>query len=46
VKVPVRIANAWIACFSCDDFIPNISANDSLDFATAIGLSLPKKFDA
>jgi len=46
VKVPVRIANAWTACFSYDDFIPSIGANEALDFTTAIGLSLPKKFDA
>ncbi len=46
VKIPVRIANAWATCFSYDNFVPNINANDALDFVTAIGLSLPKKFDA
>jgi type IV pilus assembly protein PilM len=46
VKIPVRIADAWTSCFSYNDFIPNISADDALDFVTAIGLSLPKKFDA
>jgi len=46
VKVPVRIADAWVSCFSHNDFIPAIGANESLDFVTAIGLSLPKKFDA
>jgi type IV pilus assembly protein PilM len=46
VKIPVRIADPWASCFSYNDFIPNISANDALGFVTAIGLSLPKKFDA
>ncbi len=46
VKAPVRIADAWSVCFSYNDFVPEIEANDSLDFVTAIGLSLPKKFNA
>lgn len=46
VKVPVRIADAWTSCFSYNDLIPDIQANDALDYVTAIGLSLPKKFDA
>lgn len=46
IKIPVRIAEAWAACFSYNDIIPNMSAEDSLDYVTAIGLSLPKKFDA
>ncbi len=46
VKIPVRGANAWAECFSFNDFIPNMQASDALDYVTAIGLSLPKKFDA
>lgn len=46
VKIPVKIADPWTSCFSYDDFIPNISVNESLDYVTAIGLSLPKKFNA
>ncbi len=45
-KVPVRIADAWASCFSYDNFIPDISADISLDYVSSIGLSLPKKFDA
>lgn len=46
IKIPVRIADAWAACFSYSDFIPEISSENALDYVTAIGLSLPKKFDA
>jgi type IV pilus assembly protein PilM len=46
VKTSVRIADPWSSCFSYNDYVPNINASDALDFVTAIGLSLPKKFDA
>lgn len=46
IKTSVRIADAWSSCFSYNDYIPDINANDALDFVTAIGLSLPKKLDA
>ena len=46
VKIPVSIADAWTSCFSYNNIIPNVSAGDALEFVTAIGLSLPKKFDA
>lgn len=46
VKIPVRVADAWVSCFSYDNYIPNIVASEALDYVTAIGLSLPKKFNA
>lgn len=45
-KAPVRIANAWATSFSSDEIIPTIPAEESLNYVTAIGLSLPKKTNA
>jgi Tfp pilus assembly PilM family ATPase len=38
--VPVEIANPWKNSFSFDEYIPPISRKDSLDYVTAIGLSM------
>lgn len=46
IKAPVKIADVWTVCFSYDDIIPDIQADDALDYVTAIGLSLPKKKNA
>jgi hypothetical protein len=41
LKVPVEIANVWTNIISSfDDKIPSISFNESLKYATAIGLAL------
>ena len=40
VKVDVEIANTWINMIETEKYIPEISLNQSLAFATAIGLTL------
>ena len=40
LKVNVRIANVWTNCFDLNDHIPMIAHKKSLDYGTAIGLSL------
>ena len=40
VPIPVEMANVWINLFSLDEHIPDISFNDSMGYATAIGLAL------
>ncbi len=42
LKVPVDLANVWVNVLSFDQEIPPIEHLDSLDYATAIGLALPK----
>ncbi len=42
VGINVEIANVWENVFSLKDYIPPIFFEDSLNFATAIGLALPK----
>ena len=42
LKVPVEIGNVWSNAFSFDVEIPAINREDSLDYAAAIGLCLPK----
>ncbi|MEI7777211.1 MAG: pilus assembly protein PilM [bacterium] len=42
LKVPVEIGNVWSNAFSFDVEIPAINKDDSLDYASAIGLCLPK----
>ncbi|MFA6552671.1 MAG: pilus assembly protein PilM [Candidatus Paceibacterota bacterium] len=41
-KMQVEVANPWINVFNIDDYIPPIGALDSLDYATVIGLAMPK----
>lgn len=42
LKTPVDLANVWLNVFSFNEEIPSISHLDSLNYATAIGLALPK----
>lgn len=42
VKMPVELVNVWANVFSFDDEIPPIEYLESLDYATVIGLALPK----
>jgi Tfp pilus assembly PilM family ATPase len=40
LNVPVSIANVWSNAFSFDTYVPPMQFSDSLEYATAIGLSL------
>jgi type IV pilus assembly protein PilM len=40
-STPIEVAKVWRNAFSVDNYIPPISYEDSLDYAVAIGLSLP-----
>ncbi|NBV29727.1 hypothetical protein EBS02_12095, partial [bacterium] len=42
LNVQVEVANVWQNVLNLKDTVPDIEYNDSLDFATAIGLALPK----
>ncbi len=42
VKVPAEIGNVWSNVSTFDEYVPPIPAEDALNFASAIGLSLPK----
>jgi type IV pilus assembly protein PilM len=42
LKVPVELANVWVNVLSFDKEIPPIEYLESLDYATVIGLALPK----
>jgi type IV pilus assembly protein PilM len=42
LKVSVDLANVWVNVLSFDDEIPPIEHLDSLNYATSIGLALPK----
>lgn len=43
LKIPVKTANVWLNVFSFEKYIPEIEFNESLKFATAIGLALKGK---
>jgi Tfp pilus assembly PilM family ATPase len=43
MKIPVEIGNVWQNAFSFEDYVPNISFLDSLDYGSAIGLALPQE---
>jgi Tfp pilus assembly PilM family ATPase len=45
VRLPVQIANVWSNVYDIDKKIPEIEYIDSLDYASAIGLALPKLDD-
>ncbi len=45
VRLPVNIANVWSNVYDIDKKIPEIEYIDSLDYAAAIGLALPKLDD-
>jgi type IV pilus assembly protein PilM len=40
LKKPVESANVWSNAFPFSDYIPEISKNESLSYATAVGLAL------
>lgn len=40
VNLPVEIGNAWTNSFSFNEYIPEISKEDSLDYAVASGLAM------
>lgn len=42
LNVEVEVANVWQNVLDLKEIVPDIKFNDSLDFATAIGLALPK----
>ncbi len=42
VRTEIDIANVWVNTLNYDEYIPPIEASDALNFATAIGLALPK----
>ena len=42
VKISAEIANVWLNAFSTEEYIPNVSFEDSLDYAVASGLALPR----
>ena len=41
--VKIEMANVWKNIFSFDDHIPEISKEESLAYAAAIGLALPRR---
>lgn len=41
LETKVEIGNVWTNAFSTEDYLPEISFPESLNFATAIGLALP-----
>lgn len=45
IGAEVEMANVWTNVMSFDNQIPEILYNDSLDYATAVGLALPKDYD-
>lgn len=42
VRIPVETANVWTNVYNLDKKIPEIDYIDSLDYAVAVGLALPK----
>lgn len=45
LRIPVRVANVWINVNSIDSYVPEITLNDSLRYATAIGLTLGNLYE-
>jgi type IV pilus assembly protein PilM len=43
LKIPVIVGNPWVNVLSFDTTLPPIEFFDSLDYAAAIGLALPKE---
>lgn len=41
-KLPIVLANVWTNVYNLDKFIPNINFENSLNYAPAIGLSIPR----
>ena len=44
IDIHVEVGNVWQNVFSYDKYIPPISHEDSLDYATSAGLALPLYF--
>lgn len=42
IGMPVSLGNVWQNAFSADDFVPDIQFEDSLKFAIASGVALPR----
>jgi Tfp pilus assembly PilM family ATPase len=42
LKIPTDLANVWVNALSFDDEIPPLMYEESLDYAVALGLALPK----
>lgn len=40
LRVPVEVGNVWVNAFSLDGYVPDMSFNDSLGYASAVGLAL------
>lgn len=38
--IPVLVANPWVNAFSLDEYVPHMPANESLQYASTIGLAL------
>ncbi len=43
IGIPTQSGNIWVNAFSFDDYIPEVSFEDSLNFVEAAGLALPFK---
>lgn len=44
IGIDISVANVWINAFDFKSFVPQISKSESLEYAVAIGLSLPHHF--
>ncbi len=42
-SLPAQLGNVWTNAFSLNDYIPEISADESLAYAGAVGLALPQQ---
>lgn len=40
LDLPVTVGNPWVNAFALDEYIPNMPANESLQYASTIGLAL------
>ncbi len=44
LECPVEVGNVWHNTFSLEEYIPTITFDESLDYAAAVGLALPKGY--
>lgn len=40
LKIKIEVANVWANCFSTDDYIPEITKEEALNYAGSIGLAI------
>jgi Tfp pilus assembly PilM family ATPase len=40
LKIDVQMGEVWTNCFSQNDYVPELSSDDSMEYAVAIGLAL------